>query len=105
MRIPRLSGREFNVGDTTTSTKVAVINEVMVKEFFPKRNPIWVQFALGGGNDVKPNIEIVGVVGNAKEGHVRDRERPYFYQQYSQFRKLYGMSFLSRTHQDPLLIA
>src|SRR5213078_4823111 len=39
MRIPRLSGREFNAGDTTTSTKVAVINEAMVKEFFPKRNP------------------------------------------------------------------
>ncbi len=105
MRIPLLSGREFNAGDTTTSTKVAVINEAMVTEFFPKRNPIGVHFALGGGNDVKPNIEIVGVVRNAKEGHVRDRERPYFYQPYSQFGKLYGMSFYARSQQDPLLIA
>jgi len=105
MRIPLLSGREFNAGDTTTSTKVAVINEAMVKEFFPKRNPIGVHFALGGGNDVKPNIEIVGVVRNAKEGHVRDRERPYFYQPYSQFGKLYGMSFYARSQPDPLLIA
>jgi predicted permease len=105
MRIPLLSGREFNAGDTTTSTKVAVINEAMVKEFFPKRNPIGVHFALGGGNDLKPNIEIVGVVRNAKEGHVRDAERPYFYQPYSQFGKLYGMSFYGRSQQDPLLIA
>src|SRR3989440_311860 len=66
---------------------------------------IGVHFALGGGNDVKPNIEIVGVVRNAREGHVRDRERPYFYQPYSQFGKLYGMSFYARSQQDPLLIA
>src|SRR6266576_265009 len=105
MRIPLLSGRAFNAGDTSTSTKVAIINEAMAKEFFPKRNPIGVHFALGGGNDVKPNIEIVGVVRNAKEGHVRDRERPYFYQPYSQFGKLYGMSFYARSQQDPLLIA
>jgi len=105
MRIPLLSGREFNAGDTTASTKVAIINEAMAKEFFPKRNPIGVHFALGGGNDVKPNIEIVGVVRNAKEGHVRDAERPYFYQPYSQFGKLYGMSFYGRSQQDPLLIA
>jgi predicted permease len=105
MRIPLLSGREFNAGDTTTSTKVAIINEAMVKEFFPKRNPMGVHFARGGGNDLKPNIEIVGVVKDAKEGHVRDAERPYFYQPYSQFGKLYGMSFYVRSQQDPLLFA
>src|SRR5207245_943386 len=66
---------------------------------------IGVQVALGGGNEVERNIEIVGVVRNAKEGHVRDRERPYFYQPYSQFGKLYGMSFYARSQQDPLLIA
>jgi len=58
-----------------------------------------------GENDVKPNIEIVGVVKNAKEGHVRDADRPYFYQPYSQFGKLFGMSFYVRTKQEPLLIA
>jgi putative ABC transport system permease protein len=105
MRIPLLSGREFNAGDTAASTKVAIINEAMAKEFLANRNPIGVHFALGGGNDVKPNIEIVGVVKNAKEGNVRDAERPYFYQPYSQFGKLVGMSFYARTQQEPLLIA
>src|SRR2546423_13043873 len=62
-------------------------------------------FALGGGNDVKPNIEIVGVVKAVREGHVRDAERPFFYQPYSQFGKLFGMSFYVRSQQDPLLIA
>jgi predicted permease len=105
MRVPLVSGREFNAGDTSTSAKVAIINEAMAKEFFAKRSPIGVHFALGGGNDVKPNIEVVGVVKNAKEGHVRDAERPYFYQPYSQFGKLFGMSFYLRSQQDPLLMA
>ena len=105
LRIPLLSGREFNAGDTAASTKVAIINEAMAKEFFANRNPIGVHFALGGGNDVKPNIEIVGVVKNAKEGHVRDADRPYFYRPYSQFGKLFGMSFYIRSQQEPLLMA
>ena len=105
MQIPLVSGREFNARDTSTSAKVAIINEAMAKEFFAKRNPIGVHFAVGGGNDVKPKMEIVGVVKNAKEGHVRDGERPFFYQPYSQFGELFGMSFYVRSQQDPLLMA
>jgi len=105
MRVPLLSGREFNARDTATNTKVAIINEAMVKEFFPKRNPIGVHFGMGSGDDVKLNIEIVGVVKDTKESHVRDADRPYFYQPYSQFGKLFGMSFYVRSQQDPLLIA
>jgi predicted permease len=105
MQIPLLSGREFNAGDTATNTKVAIINEVMVKEFFPNRNPMGVHFGLGSGNDVKLDIEIVGVVKNATVEHVRDGVLPYFYQPYSQFGKLFGMSFYVRSKQDPLLIA
>ena len=105
MRIPLVSGREFNVGDTATSTKVAIINEAMAKAFFHNRDPIGVHFAMGSGNDAKPDIQIVGVVKDTKESHVRDPERPFFYQPYSQFGKLYGMSFYVRSQQDPLLMA
>jgi predicted permease len=105
LRIPLLSGREFNAGDTAAGAKVAIINEAMAKVFFPDRNPIGVHIAIGGGNDVKPNIEIVGIVKDAKESHVRDAERPYFYQPYSQFGKLFSMSFYIRSQQDPLLMS
>jgi predicted permease len=105
MRVPLLSGREFNAGDTAQSMKVAVINEAMVKAFFPKRNPIGVRFAQGGGSDAHPDIEIVGVVKNTKESNVRTEDRPYFYLPYSQFGNLNGMTFYVRSQQDPLLIA
>jgi putative ABC transport system permease protein len=105
MRVPLLSGREFNDADTATSPKVAIINETMMKMFFPNRNPIGVHLAMGSGNDLKFEIEIVGVVKDAKESHVRDNARPYFYRPYAQFGKLFGMTFYVRTNQDPLLIA
>jgi putative ABC transport system permease protein len=105
MKIPLLTGREFNAGDTETSTKVAIINETMAKVFFSNRSPIGVHLALGSGDAIKPDIEIVGVVKSAKEQHVRDKEQPYFYRPYSQFGKLFGMSFYVRTQQDSLLMA
>jgi putative ABC transport system permease protein len=105
MRVPLLAGREFNAGDTATNTKVAIINEALEKEFFGKRNPIGVHLAMGSGNDIKFDIEIVGVVKNWKQEHVRTADRPYFFRPYSQFGKLFGMSFYVRSQQDPLLIA
>jgi len=102
--VPLLKGREFNAGDTGASPKVAIINEAMAKMFFPKRDPVGVHFAQGGGHDVKPNIEIVGVVKNAKQANVRTEDRPYFYLPYSQAKALIGMSFYVRTQQDPLLV-
>jgi predicted permease len=100
--VPLLDGREFNEGDTATSAKTAIINEAMAKAFFPKRNPVGAHLGLGSGT---PDIEIVGVVKNAKEQHVRTPDRSYFFLPYSQFGKLNGMSFYVRTQQDPLLIA
>jgi len=46
MRVPQLSGREFNAVDSAKSPKVAIINEAMAKEFFPNRNPIGVHFGM-----------------------------------------------------------
>jgi predicted permease len=105
MRIPLVSGREFNAGDTAKSPKVAIINEAMAKEFFPNRNPIGTHFAPGGKHDANPELEIVGVVKNVKAGHVKDPDRAFFYQPYSQFGKLFSMSFYARSQQDPLLMA
>src|SRR5260370_35591727 len=105
MRLALVSGPEFNIRDAGTSTKVAVINEAMVKEFFAKRDPIGVRFALGAGNETKPDILIVGVVKNTRENHVRAADRPFFYLPYAQFGKLNGMSFYVRTQQDSTLLA
>jgi len=105
MQIPLLNGREFRESDASTSPKVALINETMAQKFFPSRNPLGMHFALGGGNGVKPDIEIVGVVKDVQEDHVRSAHRPYFYLPYSQAGGLFAMTFYVRTQQDPLRVA
>jgi predicted permease len=102
--IPLLSGREFTEGDGVTSPKVAVASEAMVKRFFPGRNPLGAHFAFGGGNKVKLDIEIVGVVKDVKQDHVSSAIQPYVYIPYAQRPKLTGMTFYVRSTQDPLLL-
>ena len=76
----------------------------MVKRFFPGRNPLGMHFAFGGGNGVKPDIEIVGVVKDVKQEHVSTATQPYVYIPYAQAKKITGMTFYIRTMQDPLLL-
>src|SRR5215471_5871862 len=45
IRVPLLSGREFTDADTATSPKVTVINEAMMKRFFPNGNPVGAHIA------------------------------------------------------------
>jgi predicted permease len=70
-RIPVLQGREFNEHDTASSPGVALINEALAKQFFPKENPVGQQILIGHGvgpEFEEPARQIVGVVGNTHEG-------------------------------------
>jgi predicted permease len=102
--VPLVAGREFNSGDTSARSKVAIVNESLAKRFFPKRDPVGSRFAFGSGN-VKPDIQIVGVVKDNKQDHVRSEMAPYIFLPYAQRDKLSGMTFYVRTQQDPLFIA
>jgi putative ABC transport system permease protein len=104
--VPLLSGREFTESDGATSPKVAIASEAMVKQFFPGRNPLGVHFCFGGGPKVKPDIEIVGIVPDVKQDHVKTSTTyPYVYVPYAQRGELSGMTFYVSTERDPLLLA
>jgi ABC-type antimicrobial peptide transport system permease subunit len=101
--VPLLSGREFNEGDGPGKSKVAIITETMAKKYFVGRNPLGLHFAFGSGNDVKPDTEIVGVVRDVKQDHVRTADLPYIYLPYAQQPVIREMTFYTYTQQDPLL--
>jgi len=104
MGIPLLSGREFTVADTAGSPKVAIINETMARRFFANRNPIGSHFVFGSGN-VRPDIEIVGVVKDSKHATIREEKRPFTYLPYAQEKNLGRITFYARTDQDVTSIA
>jgi putative ABC transport system permease protein len=103
--VPLLSGREFNEGDSGAKTKVAIVSESMVKRFFAGRNPLGVHLGFGRRDQMKPDIEIVGVVKDVKQVHVRSQDQAFFYLPYGQQRTIREMTFYAYTQQDPLLTA
>ncbi|SPF41241.1 conserved membrane hypothetical protein [Candidatus Sulfopaludibacter sp. SbA4] len=66
-RIPILRGRAFNQRDDAAAARVAIVNQAMVRQFWPGGDPLGSQILLGKGYG--PEFEelareIVGVVGD-----------------------------------------
>jgi len=84
--IPVLVGRGIEAQDTATSTRVAVVNEAMVKHFFPGQNPIGRQFTIDDAAWLDKPITIVGVSRDAKDhgSGLRETVMPRFYLAFQQ---------------------
>ena len=70
MGIPQLLGRDFELSDTETSPKVAVISESMARIFFGNQNPIGKRFGFKGPES-SGDVQIVGVVRDTQH-HLLD---------------------------------
>ena len=66
MGIPVIEGRTFNSEDQQHSPKVAVISQTMARRFFPNRSAIGQHFGIGETPDHPGEIEVIGVVKDAK---------------------------------------
>jgi predicted permease len=77
LRIPLLSGRAFTDGDSDSSQRVAIVNETMARQFWPKESAIGKHFSTVG--DSGPFLEIVGVARDSKYRTIAEDPEPYFY--------------------------
>jgi predicted permease len=82
--IPLLAGREFTDADTKGSPQVAVVNEAFARKFNLVGRVIGTRMALGAGTNKPLDIEIVGLVRDAKYDEVRDPPPPQFVLPYRQ---------------------
>jgi predicted permease len=82
--IPLLAGREFTDADTKGSPQVAVVNEAFARKFNLEDRVIGKRMALGAGTNKPLDIEIVGLVRDAKYDEVRDPAPPQFVMPYRQ---------------------
>jgi predicted permease len=77
LRVRVLLGRAFTDADSETSPRVAIVNETMVRLFWPAENPIGKRFSLTG--DAGPFVEIVGVARDGKYRVLAEDPQPYLY--------------------------
>ncbi|MGA8037128.1 MAG: ABC transporter permease [Candidatus Acidiferrales bacterium] len=97
MQIPILYGRGFNSGDTETAPKVGVVNQALVKQFFPNENPVGKTFN-------KEHFEIVGVCADAEYDSLRKAPPPTFYIPYRQMEDAGGMTYEIRMKTSTLSV-
>ena len=76
---PLVRGRFIGNRDTTTSQRVAVIDETFARRFFPGREPIGQHFGMGGIAGHSGDYEIVGVVQNAQFDNLTVSQNPMFF--------------------------
>jgi predicted permease len=100
LRDPLLLGRDFNIRDSETTPKVAIINQAMARYFFGNRNPIGMKFGWYGEERNKVQFEIVGVVKDSKYGTLREQIPRTAYLDCFQG-PLGGMTFGARTSVKP----
>jgi putative ABC transport system permease protein len=68
--ITLIAGRDFTERDDLKSTQVAIVNRTLAQRFFPNQNPIGrhIRPGISNGPGEPPMREIVGVVGDVKQG-------------------------------------
>ncbi len=81
-----IAGRGIEARDAGTSTRVAVVNEAMVKHFFHGQDPIGRQFTIDDPDWRDKPLAIVGVSRDAKDhgSSLREQVKPRFYMAFQQ---------------------
>jgi predicted permease len=103
MRMPIVAGRDFNEHDNLRSRNVGIINQTMARYFFGNRNPIGKKF--GTDADTPPDIEIIGVVQDAKYVSLKEKPKRHFYVSVAQQPRLFDLTLHLRTEGDVRPIA
>ncbi len=99
MGVPMLAGREFTPSDRLGATPVAVVNEAFVRKFSLGKDVVG-KFMSADGNDTL-NIQIVGLVRDAKYSEVKDTVPALFFTPWRQDARLSSMNFYIRTALPP----
>jgi predicted permease len=99
LEIPVLLGRTFTTHDSQAAPKVVIINEAAAKKYFPNETPLGQRF--GSSIETSSELEVVGVLRDAKYNSVRDSAPPTMYVPYTQARAASAVVAV-RTTADPV---
>jgi predicted permease len=97
--IPLMSGREFTDADAEGAPKVVIVNEAFTKKFNLGRDAVGKHMASGDSGPL--DMEIVGIVQNAKYSDVKQEVPPIFFVPYRQSTRASSINYYVRTAADP----
>jgi predicted permease len=95
-----LQGRDFTRGDAEGAPKVAIVNEAFARKFNLTGRVVGSRMGLGGDASRPLDIEIVGLVKDAKYSQVKDVVPPVFFTPYRQDPAVGSLTVYARTRLD-----
>jgi len=98
-RMPLLYGRNFSSADTSTSQPLVIVNEALVRSFWPHENPIGKTVKMDR-NDARI-FEVAGIVADAKYSQLNGKVPPTAYRLYNQMDQERDMTFEVKTPLPP----
>jgi putative ABC transport system permease protein len=81
-KVPVLRGRNFTERDNGSAPGVVIINEAMARQFWPKGDPLNDRIVIGPGMGpvfAEPPRQVIGVVGNTRDGGLNQDPGPTMY--------------------------
>ncbi len=106
LNMPLLAGRAIEASDRLGTHKVADVNESFARRYFGRPQDALGHYFCAGAGTVTPDIEIVGVVKDARHTTVRENVRLTVFTPYLQDSQMgasfrMGLTFYVRTLQEP----
>ena len=102
LRQPLLVGRQFTTADVKGQPRAAVVNLAFAKRFYGSpQNALGRAITEGGGDNIKYDTTIVGVVGDTKHADLRTAMPEAVYMPYLQQNHPSGVEVYVRTAQPP----
>src|SRR5262245_41660715 len=103
MEIPLLRGRDFTAQDDQRAPFVAIASQAFARRYFPNEDAIGKRVTFRYN---KREVEIVGIVADAKYTRQREEPRPLLYTPWRQEGEVIGgMHFALRTAGEPTALA
>lgn len=81
-KVPVLRGRNFTERDNGAAPGVVIINEAMARQFWPNGDPLTDRLLIGAGMGpvfAEPPRQVIGVVGNTRDGGLNQDPGPTMY--------------------------
>jgi predicted permease len=98
--IPLLAGRDFTPADDAAGPPVAIVNQAFARKFnLDERNTVGKMMRIGRGEDL--DIQIVGLMQDAKYSDVRDPPPPQYFRPRLQAQNVGTLTFYARSASDP----
>ena len=101
LEIPLMAGREFTRSDDVGAQDVAIVNQAFARKFGLDELETVGTFMGQGGINTELDIEIVGLVRDAKYSDVKQAIPPMYFRPYRQDADLGFVTFYVKTVTDP----